>query len=482
MKASERPEFTEQLIDFLPYQKAWLEDKSRFKIGNMSRQAGKSFGTAAEIVEDVIDHEIAGTKTHWVVLSRGERQAVEYMRKNVIPMLKAYYILYRSILKNAKPPELVEVDYAFDRPNDDGSTEKVSYKSYEVELPCGARITALPANPDTARGFSANVLLDEFAFHADSRDIWKALYPCITRGYKIRVISTPNGKSNKFHELMTADDDTWSKHSVTIWDAVEQGLDIDPHELRAGLGDEDAWAQEYELEWADGDSPALPWDDIISCEEDGAGDPAGFRGGATYGGNDIAGKGNDLWVLTVLEDVGGRLWERESIDRRKASFAEQDRLLDACVERYRMRRIAMDETSIGAKPVEDAEGRYGASRVQGIVFTQSSKHNIVQCMQKAFQDRRLAIRPGDVKLRADLHSVKKVVSKNGGLPRYIAPTGAESHADRFWALGLAIYAAEGGEVEYAYHPAGRNTHDPDPDYSKPRVRTTSGLKSMRGAY
>ena len=32
------------------------------------------------------------------------------------------------------------------------------------------------ANPDTARGFSANVFLDEFAFHKDSREIWKALF------------------------------------------------------------------------------------------------------------------------------------------------------------------------------------------------------------------------------------------------------------------------------------------------------------------
>ncbi|MHC1760407.1 MAG: terminase family protein [Negativicutes bacterium] len=62
----------------------------------------------------------------------------------------------------------------------------------------------LPANPDTARGFSGNVVLDEFAFHRDSRKIWTALYPTITRGYKIRIISTPNGKSGKFYELWSA--------------------------------------------------------------------------------------------------------------------------------------------------------------------------------------------------------------------------------------------------------------------------------------
>lgn len=71
-------------------------------------------------------------------------------------------------------------------------------RALKVQLPGGSKITALPANPDTARGFSANVLLDESAFHQDSRAIWKVLFPVISKpGLKLRVISTPNGKGNK---------------------------------------------------------------------------------------------------------------------------------------------------------------------------------------------------------------------------------------------------------------------------------------------
>ena len=43
----------------------------------------------------------------------------------------------------------------------------------------------------------------EFAFHKDSREIWKALFPVISAGWKLRVVSTPNGKGNKFYELVT---------------------------------------------------------------------------------------------------------------------------------------------------------------------------------------------------------------------------------------------------------------------------------------
>ena len=33
----------EPLITFLPYQKRWLDDRSRFKIGMFARQTGKTF-------------------------------------------------------------------------------------------------------------------------------------------------------------------------------------------------------------------------------------------------------------------------------------------------------------------------------------------------------------------------------------------------------------------------------------------------------
>ena len=77
------------------------------------------------------------------------------------------------------------------------------------------------------------MLLDEFAFHADSRKIWAALFPVISAGRKLRVVSTPNGKANKFHELMTAAEqlpeggaegkNPWSRHAVDIHQAVAEG-------------------------------------------------------------------------------------------------------------------------------------------------------------------------------------------------------------------------------------------------------------------
>ena len=165
------------------YQRRWVKDDSRFKVGMFARQTGKTFTAALEIVLDCIKAETAGGRARWVILSRGERQAREAMEEGVKRHLQTLQTAYT---------------YA-----ESTFLESTEIKALEVKLDGGSRITALPANPDTARGFSANVLLDEFAFHADSRKIWAALFPVISAGHKLRVISTPNGKGNKFHELMT---------------------------------------------------------------------------------------------------------------------------------------------------------------------------------------------------------------------------------------------------------------------------------------
>ena len=151
-----RGEGASPVISFYPYQRRWLADTSRFKIGMFARQTGKTFCSCGEIVDDCIKAEIAGQRARWVILSRGERQAREAMDEAIKPITRAFYAVYRELKGE---PAFGESDFR----GDTGAT----YKALEVTYPGGSKITALPANADTARGFSANVLLDEFAFHKD---------------------------------------------------------------------------------------------------------------------------------------------------------------------------------------------------------------------------------------------------------------------------------------------------------------------------
>ncbi len=428
-------------IPLYPYQRRWFLDRARFKIGMFARQTGKTFTTTLEIVDDCFEATATGRRERWVILSRGERQAREAMEEGVKRHAEAYGIGF------------AEQEY-------DWVADETRVKALEVQLAGGSRITALPANPDTARGFSANVFLDEFAFHQDSRAIWKALFPVISAGHKLRVVSTPNGKGNKFYELMTAEDSAWSRHTVDIYQAVADGLPRDVEELKAGIADEDAWKQEYELEWLDEASAWLPYELIMAVEDPLAGDPERYQGGPCYIGNDIA-RRKDLWVAWVWEEVGDVLWTREIVELRRATFAEQDAELDRLMRRYRVVRTAMDQTGMGEKPVEDAKRRHGQIRIEGVLLTSGRRLDVATAGRQGFEDRKVRIPAGRPELRADLHSLKKTVGPTGN-PRLIADEGGESHADRTWAAFLGIAAADGGAP-----PAGANVADDGGAYAPP---------------
>lgn len=460
------------VIQFLPYQKAWIADRSRFKIGMFARQTGKTFSTGGECADDCFTGWAEDRRTRWVILSRGERQAAEMMTEVIKPFTRAYYEVYNTLLKGGEPSFH---EGEFRAPQDKGPD--AIYKMLEVAFPNGSRITALPANPDTARGFSANVILDEFAFHAKSREIWAALFPVISKGgQKLRVISTPNGKGNKFYELMTAEGSVWSRHVVDIYEAVRQGLDRDVDMLRAGMADPDAWAQEYELQWLDEASAWLDYDLISACEHPAAGLPGLYTGGPCFVGVDIAAR-NDLFVIWVLEAVGDVLWTREVIARRRISFAEQDRLLDEVMNRYHVAALRMDQTGMGEKPVEDAKRRHGEVRTQGVLFSAAAKLDLATGLKEGMQDRRIRLPAGDVTLRSDLHAIKKQVGVTG-VPRLIADGETDGHADRFWALALAASAGQAPYQPYAYRPVPKGGGD---DFDR-EIRATHGFGAQKGLF
>ena len=442
---------------FYPYQQRWAANDSRFKIGMFARQTGKTFTTTYEVAKDCQLVDAAGSRTRWVILSRGERQAKEAMEEGI----KRHCQALGSIVKS------FETDY---------QTAGATYKALEVEFPNGSRITALPANPDTARGFSANVFLDEFAFHADSRKIWTALFPVISAGHKLRVVSTPNGKGNKFYDLMTGSDPVWYRQTTDIYQAVADGLPRDIEELRLALGDDDAWAQEYELKWLDEASAWLSFELISGCEDDLAGRPELYTGGPCYVGVDIAAR-NDLFVIWVDELLGDIAWTREVITQRRISFAQQDALLDDVFARYRVLRCCMDQTGMGEKPVEDAQRRHGTSRVEGVLFTGPNKLAMATLGKQAFEDRKCRIPMGDPALRADLHKLKKITGPTG-TPRFVADSDATGHADRAWAKFMAANAAAGPAAEYAYHPV---TAKDMRDMERP-VSMTAGFGRIQGAW
>ena len=306
----------------LPYQQGWVADASRFKVGMWSRQTGKSFSTACEAVVDC-SVQPADSSTHWVIMSAGERQALEWMDKA------------------KKWAEAVR--FTIDSYDERLNLANPTLSKAEIRFGNGARITAIPANPDTARGYSANIILDEFAIHEKPFDIWGAVFPSITNPLsgekKLRVVSTPKGRGNKFADIWEHSE-AYSKHLVTIEDAVALGLfGADRKvaakrlaELRAGVDDDDIWAQEYMCEFIDNSSVLLTYELIGKCESDQIRDDGSSP---LYIGMDI-GRRKDLSVIITAARQGDVLTIIGVDTLSKMPFADQLKIL---VDKARASRV-----------------------------------------------------------------------------------------------------------------------------------------------
>lgn len=446
----------------LPYQKDWASDTSRFKIGCWARQTGKSWTTGFEAVTDCM-----ARKTMYVCLSTGERQALEWMQK-ARDWAEAY--------------QFAIGEYAELRDGDEALL-----KAAEIRWPNGSRLVAIPANPATARGYSANLILDEFAFHDDPDGIWRSVYPSISNPlkgeYKIRIVSTPNGKGNTFAKIWGEASDwspsraavgkgKWSRHKIDIHSAVARGLPVDVEELRQGLNDPEGWAQEYECDFLDTAAVLLPYDVIAQIENPLATTqvPPEYwttRGAPVELGIDF-GRRRNLTVSWAMEDSpGGYKLTREVLELDNMPTNQQVEVLSVRIQRARKASIDYTGPGIGLgdylveKFGEWAPDKHKFGKIELCTFSTALKVDIFSKL-RMIADRRMVGIPATRVIREDLHSVHRVTTPAGQIT-YSAPLTANSHADRCTALALAIRAGATVSSPFAYRavdrpPRGRWRH------------------------
>src|SRR5499427_2771307 len=438
----------------LPYQSAWISDDSRFKISVQARQTGKSFQTACEAARDALTDP--GTK--WVCLSSGERQSLEWMAK-----CKDWASAFKLSIES----------YAEDR-----LLGEALLKVAEIVFANGSRVVAIPANPATARGYSANVILDEFAYHDDPDSIWAAMFPSLTnplagtftrrvhalyggseidkiqRHLRIRVVSTFNGRENKFFKLWEKRKEIgYSGHFTTIYDAIRQGLNLNAEQIRLGLDDADMWAQEYECNPTDTSNVLLPYALLQQAETLDATEaiePEFFDSPRDiYCGIDF-GRSNDPTICWTLELVGDILWTREVLVLRTMSTPEQNEILEMRIKASR--RTCYDYTGPGIGFGDYAVKEFGVGewkpdehrfgRLELFKFTPKSKRSLYPTLRRKFEAPCKIRIPISRMVREDLHAMQQVVT--GGEYNYWAARTKEGHSDRCTALALAVRAAGQG--------------------------------------
>jgi phage FluMu gp28-like protein len=449
-------------LQLLPYQQRWVEDRSPLKIVVKGRQIGFSFAATLGAVLKCLER-----KTTWVFLSKGERQSRLLMER-----------VHEHIHSCGIVAQAFESSFF----------EGTMTRQLEARFSNGSVIYGLPANPDTARGYSGHVTLDEFAFHLDADKIYAALYPTITRGYSLEVISTPNGQQGKFYELAKEAGLTegepesagirnaglamggragaeaggregrvglaWSGHWCDIAKAVRQGLEIDLELLRSGV-DEEAWRQEFCCEFLSGGSQWIPpalfeqcvsteasvEPVILSAEREGSRtgqrDEAADPERALYAGWDIA-RRRDLSVIWIAELVGDVTWTRGVIEMRNLPTPDQLRQARAVLPF--IRRMEIDQSGMGLAIFEALEREF-PGKVEGVQFTTAKKETLAVRARRRMEELKVRL-PDDDGVRQSFRSVKK--SSNAlGQSRFDAEHDSKyGHADHWWAFCLAEAAAE----------------------------------------
>jgi phage FluMu gp28-like protein len=433
---------------FLPYQKRWIDDDSRLKIIEKSRQIGISLAAAYRLVRE---HSSRGCRFDAWVTSRDEIQAKLFLddcKKFGQILHVAAQSFGKEVIAGDKKSGMFSIRFCSDR-----------------------FIHSLSSSPDAQAGKRGTRVLDEFALHQNPKLLYGVAYPGITWGGQLEIISTHRGSDNFFYQLIrdireNGNPKNFSYHRVTLQDALEQGFlrklkakmpENDPivgmddgdyfDYIRRSCPDRETFLQEYMCEPCDSRFLFLPIDWVERAET--GYDPLKITAESDlFLGVDV-GRTSDLTVFWLLASVGNELITRDVIALKNKSFSEQEAVFYRLLALTPLRRACVDQTGIGRQFAERAAERFGKYRVEGITFTNSTKEQLAYPLRTAFESGVIKI-PSDDFIRSDLRAVKREDTFAGNV-RFSAERTENGHGDRFWALALAIHAAQSVQSQRRAH-------------------------------
>lgn len=436
------------VVPMTPFQKAWIADKSRYKLAVKSRRVGFTFGTTFEIALDCVKIPYS----RWLIISRTQDTAKEAAR---------------DCAKHLEAMKYIEKDQQEKIVTEQGTQlffDGLEIHKFVISLPNGSEIIAMTSHPDAARGFGGHVFIDEFGFHRDSYELWKGASAATMRGHRLIVVSTPHYQQGKYFELArtahmvdgrppaSRKQGIWSCHWVDIHLAAPQlreiGVPLDLNEQRE-LAGEEAWEQEYCCAFLSASEQWIPLELIAAARSPLATkewDPNRPVEGLLYLGADIG--QHDLFALFVNEKIGDVSFERGLITLRGAEFEEMERQIGGVASHPRFHRGCVDVGGMGGPVVERLKKKFG-SKIEGIKFTLQSKEDMAVLTRKRYEERLIKIDPNDQRFENSVSAIKRQTTPSGNI-RFDAARTEKGHADEAIAQWLAEFAADSGVAAACY--------------------------------
>lgn len=233
-RGAEIPEDLDPLAEgvLMAHQASWIADESDLKICEKGRRTGVTFAEALDCTLIAAAQRSAGGQNVFYI-GDTKPKGREFI---------GYAAHFAKVV--AKEMLTIEDGIFFDQ-KADGSTQAIS--SFIIRFASGFRIEALSSRPENIRGLQGTVVIDEAAFHRDVRNVLDAVNALLIWGGRIRVISSHNGVSSPFNELIKearAGKNPFSIHTYSFGDAVRNGL-----YKRVCLIKGEEWTQEKEDKW-----------------------------------------------------------------------------------------------------------------------------------------------------------------------------------------------------------------------------------------
>jgi phage FluMu gp28-like protein len=332
--------------------------------------------------------------------------------------------------------------------------------AYEMLFEGGGRLLSFPCRAPRGKA-GASLYLDEMAFYPHSERVYGGALPVVTHGGRVTVASTPNGDAGMFWRLLSEPDlvSRFSQHTVPWWRAPWLCTDPEAADAEAiadvrvdrygtevlqrlrGAMDSVTFQQEYELHFVDLKDAFITWPEIMDNVRDvpmaATWSSLAAMGGRLYAGVDIGRVAHATEIVVIRAD--GDRWSVCCIKSmvNETYWRQEEAVLD-CLRIAGVERLCIDATGIGNNLSENLAGAY-PDRVTGLHFTGRLKEMMAHEVKRQLQAGALSL-PRHRSLMDQLHAVRRTWLESGHA-RFDAPVVDSNHADKFWALAMALHAA-----------------------------------------
>lgn len=337
-----------------------------------------------------------------------------------------------------------------------------SINNSRVTFANGSKMEALPCKAASVRGETGIIILDEVDHYANLWDIYAGIAPAITSSPDLRLIAstTPLGEDGLTYKVFNdpAFGAGWSKHRVTVYDAVADGHNAAVLNLRNQYTS-DAWAQEFECAWVSDRDRYFSNDLLRAC---GAIEPP--SDGASALGLDI-GRTRDrsAWAEVMRDTRLAGLVDYDELPQGMPHNEQLDVFRSLITARSAPRRphVMVDARGEGSGTYDHLRAEFG-NAVQPFKATAALYEQAIPALKLAMEQGEFYL-PNDPQVHSAFSRLQKTITVGGNVSFKAARDGS-GHADLFYSTLMAFW---------------RDYDKPAPPPSKGRATTVRRKRAPR---